>query len=177
MTKLRLLVMLAAVAALLGPWCASAFAQGQFELVVGKAFDSALPKDFYLEGNAIPTAKRNAAMVKLPGGARALFSLLDTSGYASDIVAKYVGMIITEGEVSICGHKVGIGSYGFGWARPPRGEEGPGKFTLYNQAGAKQFECTTPRDAALKTPRPLEVVGKQDGKAMLYNGRLGVELK
>ena len=81
------------------------FGQHQFEIVTGKAFDSALPKDFYLEGNAIPTAKRNAVMVHLPSGSRALFSLIDTSGYSADIIAKYIGMIITEGDVSICGQK------------------------------------------------------------------------
>lgn len=83
-----------------------------------KKLSSALPKDFYLEGNAIPTAKRNAVMVHLPSGSRALFSLIDTFGYSADIIAKYIGMIITEGDVSICGQKVGVGSYGFGWSRP-----------------------------------------------------------
>ncbi len=158
--------------------CGGAFAQQhQFELVTGKAFDSAMPKDFYLEGNAIPTAKRNATLVHLPSGERALFSLLDTSGYASDIQAKYVGMIITEGNVTICGHKVTVGSYGFGWTRAPRGTEEAGKFSLYNQAGTKLAECTSPRDANLQQPRPLQVVVKQDGTALLYYGRHSVDLR
>src|ERR1017187_4541287 len=93
------------LAVLLGLTAASAVAQQKFEIVTGKAFDSALPKDFYLEGNAIPTAKRNAVLVHLPSGSRALFSLIETSGYSADIIAKYVGMIITEGDVSICGQK------------------------------------------------------------------------
>lgn len=177
MTKLRYFAPLIAATALLGPWSGKASAQRQFELVTGKAFDSALPKDFYLEGNAIPTAKRNAAMVRLPSGARAIFSLLDTTGYASDIVAKYVGMIITEGDISICGHKVTVGSYGFGWERPARGTEGPGKFSLYDQAGAKVAECTAPRDADIQRPTPLQVVTKQDGTARLYYGRLNIELR
>ena len=41
-------------------------AQGGFELVTGKPFDSAFVKDFYLEGNSIPTEKRNAALVRRP---------------------------------------------------------------------------------------------------------------
>lgn len=177
MRKLRLFVPTIAATFLLGLWSGNAFAQRQFELVTGKAFDSALPKDFYVEGNAIPTAKRNATMVKLPSGARALFSLIDTTGYASDVAAKYIGMIITEGELSICGQKVGVGSYGFGWQLPARGEEGPGTFKLYNQAGAKLMECTTKRDAELKQPKPLEVIAHQDGTAWLFHGRHGVELK
>ncbi len=165
------------LAILLGLTAASAVAQQKFEIVTGKAFDSALPKDFYLEGNAIPTAKRNAVMVHTPSGARAVFSLLDTTGYASNIIEKYVGMIITEGDISICGQKVAVGSYGFGWTQSPRAEDKPGTFSLYNQAGAKLAECSTPRDADLKAPRPLQVVVKADGTASLYHGRNSVSLQ
>lgn len=171
MKSLRLLAILLGLSAI------SAIAQNQFQLVTGKAFDSALPKDFYIEGNAIPTAKRNAVMVTSPSGARAVFSLLDTTGYASNIIEKYVGMVITEGDLTICGQKVAVGSYGFGWAQSPRGEDKPGTFSLYNQAGAKLAECGTPRDADLKVPRPLQVVVKADGTATLYHGRNGVPLQ
>jgi hypothetical protein len=170
MKSLRLLTLLA-VAAI------GVSAQHQFEIVTGKAFDSALPKDFYLEGNAIPTAKRNAVMVHLPSGARAMFSLLDTTGYASNIIEKYVGMITTEGELSICGNKVGVGSYGFGWVPSPPEKDQPGKFSLYDQAGAKLAECETPRDAKLAHPQPLRVAPGTDGTAKLYHLRNSVELK
>jgi hypothetical protein len=170
MKSIWLLALLAAVPIL-------ATAQNQFQLVTGKAFDSALPKDFYLEGNAIPTAKRNAAMVTSPSGARAVFALLDTTGYASNIIEKYVGMIITEGDLNICGQKVPVGSYGFGWVQSPRAEDKPGTFSLYNQAGSKVAECSTPRDAKLTTPRPLQVVVNAEGTATLYHGRNGVMLK
>jgi len=164
-------------ALLLGALPTVALAQGQFQLITGKPFESALPKSFYVEGNAIPTAQRNAAMVKTPAGKRAVFSLLDTTGYAADVAAKYAGMIITEGDLSVCGQKVAVGSYGFGFARPARGEEGPGKLTLYNQAGEKLWECTAARDASLQQPKPLQVVVKQDGTALLYNLRYSVELR
>src|SRR3972149_4344526 len=39
-------------------------AAGGFELVTGKGFDTALPRDSYHEGNAIPVQKRNAAVLK-----------------------------------------------------------------------------------------------------------------
>jgi hypothetical protein len=177
MKSLRLLSPLVTAAILLGLTAGSAVAQHKFEIVTGKPFESALPRDFYLEGNAIPTARRNAAMVRTPSGARAVFSMLDTTGYASNIIEKYVGMVITEGDVSICGHKVTVGSYGFGWVESPRAEDKPGTFTLYNQAGAKLAECSTPRDAGVKAPRPLEVVVKADGSASLYHGRNSIELK
>jgi len=175
--KTQFLASLAGAIVLLGLTSGNAFAQHQFEIVTGKAFDSALPKDFYLEGNAIPTAKRNAVMVHLPSGARAIFSLLDTTGYASSIIEKYVGMIITEGELSVCGNKLGVGSYGFGWAPSPRETDQPGKFFLYDQAGAKVAECESPRDANLAHPQPLHLVPGTDGTAKLYHLRNSVELR
>jgi len=166
-----------AVAVVSGVPCQSALAQKGFEIVAGKAFDSAMPKDFYLEGNAIPTEKRNAVLVKTPAGARALFALIDTTGYAASITAKYVGMIITEGDVTLCGHKVGVGSYGFGWALPGTGVDAPGKFSLFDQAGAPVADCTAERQADLKMPRPLQVVVAKDGSARLYHGKHYISLQ
>ena len=179
MIKLPAFASLLAAAMLLGP---SAFAQHPFELVTGKAFDSAVPKDFYLEGNAIPVAKRNAVMAHLPNGARAIFSLIDTTGYSADIVSKYVGMIITEGPVTVCGQKAAAGSYGFGWALPATGVDQPGNFSLYNQAGEKLAGCAAPRDANLKQPVPLQLIPGKDAvgqlpSARLYYGRHYIELK
>ncbi|MGA3040753.1 MAG: hypothetical protein ABSF54_08200 [Bryobacteraceae bacterium] len=157
-----------------GLWLAAAavlLGQNKFEVVTGKAFDSALPKDFYLEGNAIPTEKRNAVLVKTPAGARAVFALIDTAGYSANIVTKYVGMIITEGDLTLCGHKVGVGSYGFGWVLPGTGVEAPGKFALYDQAGAPVTECVAERHGDLKRPLPLQVIVAADGSARLYHGK------
>jgi hypothetical protein len=86
-------------------------------------------------------------------------------------------MLITEGDLSICGQKITVGSYGFGWVESPRGVDQPGKFSLYDQAGGKLAECATPRDADLKGPRPLQVVVKADGTASLYHGRNSVALQ
>jgi hypothetical protein len=169
MRKYGLALWLAAAAALLG--------QNKFEVVTGKAFEQAVPKDFYLEGNAIPTEKRNAILVKTPGGARAVFALIDTTGYAASITAKYVGMIVTEGDLTVCGHKLGVGSYGFGWALPGTGVDAPGKFALYNQAGAPVADCTAERFADLKRPLPLQVIVAADGSARLYHGKHYVGLQ
>src|ERR1039457_5026395 len=68
MRKFRFGFWLAAVTVVSGACCQGLLAQNKFEVVTGKAFESAVPKDFYLEGNAIPTEKRNAILVKTPGG-------------------------------------------------------------------------------------------------------------
>lgn len=159
----------------LGLWAGRGVAQGSFELVTGKAFEGAVPKEFYLEGNAIPTEKRNSALLKTASGSRAVVGLIDTTGYSSQIRKKYIGMLITETELSINGHKLGVGSYGFGLEQPAAGAGG-GKLEIYNQAGAQVAECTTKKDTELKQPRPLHVVPEKDS-ARLYLGRYWVEIK
>jgi hypothetical protein len=151
-------------------------AEGKFELVTGKDFEGAVPKDFYLEGNAIPTEKRNSALLKTPSGSRVLVGLIDTTGYSSQIQKKYIGMLITEGDLSINGQKVGVGSYGVGLEKPTAGSSGDGKLTVYNQAGIKVAECTAQKDADLRQPRPLQVVLGKDG-VRLYIERYWVEIR
>jgi len=155
--------------------CAVVFGQGAFEVVSGKAFDSAFVKDFYLEGNSIPTERRNAALVKTPAGARVEFALLDTSGYSSEVQEKYHGMIISEGSFTVCGVKLGVGSFGFGTKMPKPPASGSAEFFFYDQAGAKLGQCTAAKDTHLKAPRPLQVVAS-GGKAHLYLGIYGLEL-
>lgn len=154
-----------------------ATAQGSFQAVTGKAFDAAMPKDIYLEGNAIPTEKRNAALVKTPKGARILFARIDTAGYSSQIKQKYIGMIISEGRISVCGNAVDVGSFGFGLDRPAGGSKGDAKFHLYNQAGAEVGGCAAPYDANIKIPRPLAITTEKTGSAWLLIGRYKLEIK
>ena len=152
-------------------------AQGVFKVEKGEAFNKILPKDFVLEENAIPTEKRNSVLVVAPSGARVVTGLLDTSGYSSQVQEKYLGMLIAEGSVDVCGNRVAVGSYGFGLAKAPGAAEGhPSKFLLYNQAGEKVAECGAQWDAKIKSPRPLQVVAS-GGTARLYLGRTWVELK
>jgi len=57
-------------------------AQAQVTKLEGKVFDSAYVRDFYLEGNSIPTQKRNTIILKGADGKHLVFSLLDTSATA-----------------------------------------------------------------------------------------------
>jgi hypothetical protein len=155
-----------------------ASAQGVFKVEKGEAFNKVIPKDFVLEENAIPTEKRNSALVMSPSGARIVVGLLDTSGYSSQVQEKYLGMLIAEGRVTVCGRHVAIGSYGFGLAKSGSAAGGhASQFMVYNQAGEKVAECTASWDAKIKSPRPLEVVVHGGRTARLYVGRTWVELK
>jgi hypothetical protein len=149
---------------------APAPAQAQAKLE-GKAFDSAYVKDFYLEGNAIPTQKRNTVVLKGADGKRMVFALLDTSGYSAEIQQKYAGMMILERKAMVGGTAVGTGAYGFGLQKPTPAE-GPGKLMVYDVGGAKVGEATAQYDAALAQPVPLQVTNGR-----LYVGRHWVEIQ
>lgn len=177
MRRAHLLIAILLISAITMAWPKEARAQGAFEKVTGKEFDSAVPKDFYLEGNAIPTEKRNTTMLKTSSGARVLWGLIDTSGYSSQIQQKYIGMLITEGKIAVCGKPIGIGSYGFGLEKPAGETSEDGKFLLYDQAGGKAVECVAKRDAKIAQPKPLQVVIAKTGPAKLYLGRYFVAMK
>ena len=169
--NMQLWVQVLVTAVLLVGWPHGARAAGQFELVTGKAFDGAVPRDFYLEGNAIPVEKRNAAVLKSSAGTRAVFALIDTTGYSSQIKQKYIGMVITEGKMSVCGISLAVGSYGFGLDRPAAPSDEDAKFFVYNQAGEKVGDCASKKDAAITQPNPLQVVLGEGKPARLYLGR------
>jgi hypothetical protein len=152
-------------------------AQHRFHQVTGQEFDYALPKDFYLEGKAFPTERRNAAMLRIPDGKRLLFALLDTSGYSSQSRQKYMGMIITETRISLCGNSIKIGSYGFGLtgeSAPVSEESG---FAVYDQAGDKVANCLAKKDLGLKQPKPLHIIESGRESVRLYLGRYWLELR
>ena len=161
----------------LAAWPQNARAQGKFETITPKTYDRLLPRDAYLEGNAIPTELRNTAMLKTPSAPRVLFSLIDTAGYSSQIKQKYIGMVITEGRISVCGTAVDVGSYGFGLDKPAPPSTADAKFRLYNQAGTEVASCAAPHDASIKMPRPLQVTVSKEGSAWLVLGRYKVEIK
>ncbi len=155
-----------------------AAAQRVFKVEKGEAFNKIVPRDFVLEENSIPTEKRNSTLVLTPSGSRLIAGLLDTSGYSSQVQEKYLGMLIAEGNVEVCGHPLAIGSYGFGLAKAKGTAGGPSsKFFLYNQAGKRVAECAAKVDEKLESPRPLQVVASGGGTARLYLGRTWVELK
>ena len=176
MKKMRLIAGLALIGVAVCACPEHAFGQRAFAQVSGKEFDSAVPKDFYLEGNAIPTEKRNAVLLKSLAGARLLLALIDTTGYSSQIKEKYIGMMIAEGAVSVCGVQLGVGSYGFGLDKPAPGSSEGARFLLYNQAGEKVGDCAAEKDSQIKLPRPLQVVLGKSEPARLYLGRYRVAL-
>jgi hypothetical protein len=169
----KTVILFAAILALgLASFARPVLAAEGFQVVSGKPAESAIPSDFYLEGNRIPVQKRNAVLVKCPAGGRIVMGLIDTTGYSSQIQQKYEGMIISETDFTVGGQKVGVGSFGFGHTKPAATSNDDMKLMIYNQAGHKLAEATGKKDTGLATPSPLQV---KDGK--LYLGRYAFDLK
>jgi hypothetical protein len=160
--------LLASAAMLLG--------QAGFQVVTGKSFEGAVPKDFYLEGNAIPVEKRNTVLLKAPSGARVLVGLIDTSGYSSQIQQKYMGMLIAEAPLGVCSVDLTVGSYGFGLQKPASQGQSNGEFLVYDQAGKQLGSCPAEADQGLRQPRPLQVTTASDATARLCLGRYCIAL-
>jgi hypothetical protein len=177
MKKTLMAIGFAVIVCLLAVWPDTARAQGGFESVTGTAFVNGVPGDFYLEGNRIPVQKRNSALLKNAKGSRVVVGLIDTTGYSSQIKAKYVGFLITETHVSVCGTALGVGSYGFGLERPAATSNGDATFRIYNQAGEKLGECAAKKDDSVKQPKPLGVTTDKTGPARIYLGKYVVEIK
>jgi hypothetical protein len=166
------------VASLLAFWPGSLCAQTGFELVSGEAFVRAVPADFYLEGNRIPVEKpRNAVLLKNAKGARIVLALIDTAGYSSQIQQKYIGMLITETKISVCGNNLGVGSYGFGLDRPAPTSNADATFKLYNQAGEQLGECAAKKDDTIQKPKPLGVDTHKNGPAKVTLGKYTFEIR
>ncbi|MGA2988175.1 MAG: hypothetical protein ABSG32_30725 [Terriglobia bacterium] len=176
MKKTLMVIGFIVMVCLLAVWPNSARAQGGFEAVTGDAFTRAVPGDFYLEGNRIPVDKRNAALLKNAKGARVVVALILTAGYSSQIKQKYIGMLITETNISVCGNAVGVGSYGFGLERPAATSNADAPFRIYNQAGEKVGECAAKKDNSVKQPKPLTVTTGISGPTKLYLGRYVIEI-
>jgi hypothetical protein len=149
----------------------------EFELVSGAAFDAAVPRDFFLEGNAIPVEKRNAVLLKTASGKEVLVALLDTSGYSSQVQEKYTGMLIGEVPVKACDVALPVGSYGFGLRRPAPQASGRAELTVYDQGGQRLGACTAEEDLALARPVPLQAVPEPKRPARLYLGRYWILLE
>ncbi len=154
----------------------SSVAGEAMKAVTGKPFEAAMVDHFYLEGNAIPTQKRNAALLEKDGGGRLLVGLLDTSGYGTEIQQKYLAFMITEAKVNVGGAELAVGAYGFGLMKP-EAEGGAGKVVFYDVAGHKVAEGTAPHDAMMAQPAPLKVVTAEGQPTRIYLGKHYVDVQ
>jgi hypothetical protein len=129
----------------------------------------AVPKDYFFRGQSAPVQVRNAAGIRSQGDKLVLAALVDNSGYASDIQAKYQGLLITELKLDIEGSSLAPGEYGFGFSKE-------GKFVVMDVGANDLLSASVKTDDNLQRPVPLKIVQEGDGYR-LYAGKKWVSLK
>lgn len=141
----------------------SATAQDLPTILSGAELTRVVPTGFYFQGLSAPTQMRNSAAVKFGAERFVIAGLVDTSGYSTDIRAKYVGFLITDSAITLNGTSLAPGAYGFGF-----GTEG--KLTVMDVGGKDLLSVDITNDKELRRPRPL-MMAADPGGVRLYNGR------
>ena len=123
-----------------------------------------LPAAVYYKAQSASTQLRNSGGVKFADGYYLLATMVDTSGYSSDVSSKYQAYFITEVPIKIGGQSLPAGVYGIGFI--------PGNKFVVTDVGAHDvLTVSYATDEALKRPMPLEVLADQAGGFRLYEGR------
>ncbi len=153
-----------AAAALLLLLPSVALAQTWPKILEGAELARVVPASFYFEGQSAPTQMRNSAAVQFGPRRFAMAGLVDTSGYSTDVQAKYQGFLITDSPIFVEGARLPTGAYGFGFAPD-------GRLNIMDVGGRQLLSVRTRRDAALQRPRPLMMSEARRGNVRLYAGR------
>jgi hypothetical protein len=128
-----------------------------------------LPASVYYKAQSAPTQLRNSTGLKFSDGFYLLATMVDTSGYSSDVAAKYQAYFITEIPIKIGGQSLPAGVYGVGFV-------GGGKFIVTDVGAHDVMTANSATDEGLKRPMPLQIIADPTGGFRLYGGRKYVVL-
>jgi hypothetical protein len=123
-----------------------------------------LPASVYYKGQSATTQLRNSGGVKFADGFYVLSTLVDTSGYSTDIQAKYSAYFITEIPIKVGGQNLPAGVYGVGFVAD-------NKFVVTDVGAHDLLTVNSGDDAGMKRPTPLQVTADPAGGFRLYSGR------
>jgi hypothetical protein len=156
-------LILALLASMITLSAAPALAQETTVILSGPDLTRVVPTSFYFQGMSASTQMRNSTAARFGDKRYVVVGLVDTSGYAADVRAKYEGFFITDSPIKINGSDLSTGAYGFGFSDD-------GKMQILDLAGNEILSVTTAKDAELRRPRPLMMSKSGDG-VRLYNGK------
>ena len=94
---------------------ATAMAQDSVKVLAGAELNRIVPPGFYFQGQSAPTQMRNSAAALVGSKRYVIVGLVDTTGYAAEVRARYEGFFITDSPISINGSRLEVGAYGFGF--------------------------------------------------------------
>jgi hypothetical protein len=143
-------------------------AQDSVAVLAGPELSRVVPTGFYFQGLSAPTQMRNSAAARFGKDRYLVVGMVDTSGYSSEIRAKYQGFFITDSPLTVAGSSLEIGAYGFGFTND-------GKFNVLDLSGKEILSVSTSKDSALRRPRPL-MMTKAGDRLRLYSGRDYLEI-
>ena len=138
-------------------------AQDRAVVLTGAELTRVVPSSFYFQGQSAPTQIRNSAAARFGASRYVIAGMVDTSGYAADVRAKYEGFFITDSPITINGSELALGAYGFGFSND-------GKLNILDLAGNEILSVLTTNDKSMKRPRPL-MMTKSGDAIRLYSGR------
>src|ERR1043165_5536647 len=149
LTRRPLILSLVALASLVFVGGSAARQRGPVVLE-GDDLTRVVPTGFYFEKQSAPTQMRNTAAVQWGRGERArlvIAGLVDTSGYSSEVRAKYQGFFINDAPVMVGGRMLPTGAYGFGFT-------GNGRIRIFDVSGRQGLAAPALRDAQMPRPPP-----------------------
>lgn len=123
-----------------------------------------LPSAVYYKAQSAPSQLRNSGGVKFADGYYVLATLVDTSGYSSDVATKYQAYFIAEVPIKLGDQSLPAGIYGIGFI-------GGDKLVVTDVGGHDVITVSSTTDQALKRPLPLQVLADPAGGFRLYAGR------
>ncbi len=123
-----------------------------------------LPASVFFRGQSATTQLRNSGGVKFADGFYVLATLVDTSGYSTDLQSKYQAYFITEVPLTIGGQPLPAGVYGIGFIADS-------KLAVLDIGAHEVLSIASGEDAAIKRPTPLQIVADPTGGFRLYCGR------
>lgn len=138
-------------------------AQDKPVVLAGAQLTRVVPTSFYFEGQSAPTQVRNTAAARFGANRHVIAGMVDTSGYSSDVRAKYEGFLITDSPVRVGGSELDTGAYGFGFTDD-------GHLNIFDIGGKQVLSVPTTKDTKLRRPRPILITTDADG-IRFYNGR------
>ncbi|HLO00177.1 MAG TPA: hypothetical protein VK208_17085 [Pyrinomonadaceae bacterium] len=140
-----------------------AAAQQSAVVLTGAELTRVVPPGFYFQGLTAATQMRNSVAVRFGANRYVIAGMVDTTGYAADLRAKYEGFLITDSPITINGSDLGVGAYGFGFSND-------GKLNILDLAGNEVLSLSTTKDNQLKRPRPLMMM-RSGTDIRLYSGK------
>ena len=141
----------------------AARAQTWPRILEGADLERVVPQGFYFEGQSAATQMRNAAAAQLGPKRFVMAGLVDTSGYSTDVQARYQGFIVTDSPIRIGGSALPTGAYGFGFTPD-------GWLNVMDVGGRRVLSVRARNDGRLQRPRPLMMTDARNG-VRLYSGR------